>query len=109
MVTSRRESRRSPGSRRGLPGLRRGTVTRLLFLYECTTREVTQLKSIASELGITIQAVSASFRALRREGLIEYRAGRYRATVAGVAWLHGILGDLGKDVESRLASLSVVR
>ncbi|MGB6443136.1 MAG: hypothetical protein WBF81_07555, partial [Thermoplasmata archaeon] len=56
----------------GLAGLRRGgAVTELLFLYECTTLEPTQLRPIADRLGLTVQAASHSFRSLARRGLVE--------------------------------------
>lgn len=94
----------------GLRGLRRGgVVTELLFLYECTTLEPTQLRPISERLGLTVQAVSNVFRSLRRRGLIEIRGGRYRPTVEGVAWLHEGLGGIADDVRDRLAHLHVVR
>ena len=95
------------------PGLgdlrRRGAITELLFLYECTTTEPTQLRPIAEKLGLTVQAVSHSYRQLARRGLAEVRDGRYRATVDGVAWLHAALGVLREDAEGRLERLNVVR
>lgn len=94
----------------GLGSLRRrGAVTELLLLYDCDTREVPHLKGIAERLGVTVQAVSHSFRQLRRRGLIEVRRGLYRPTVAGTAWLHGSLGDLRRDVDRHLERLPVVR
>lgn len=94
----------------GLPDLRRrGAVTELLFLFECVTREPTQLRPIAEELGLTVQATSHSFRQLAARGLAEVREGRYRATVAGVAWLQDALGLLREDVVGRLARLDIVR
>src|SRR5579862_5778797 len=102
---------RSPGGgTAGLPDLRRrGAVTELLFLFECVTREPTQLRPIAEELGLTVQAASHSFRQLAARGLAEVREGRYRATVAGVAWLQAALGLLREDVAGRLARLDIVR
>ena len=94
----------------GLGGLRRGgAVTELLFLYECTTLEPTQLRPIADALGLTVQAVSHSYRALARRGLVELREGRYRPTVRGVATLHESLGRLGEEVRARLDRLHVIR
>lgn len=94
----------------GLAGLRRGgAVTELLFLYECTTLEPTQLRPIADRLGLTVQAASHSYRSLARRGLVEFRDGRYRPTVRGVAWLHGALGRLGEEVRARLERLHVIR
>ncbi len=94
----------------GLPGLRRsGSVTELLFLYECATREPTQLRPMADRLGLTVQAASHSFRQLRRRGLVEVRDGRYRPTVEGVAWLHEGLAGIADDVRDRLSHLHVIR
>ena len=95
---------------RGLAGLRRpGTVTELLFLYECLTQEPTQLRPVADRLGLTVQAASHTFRGLVRRGLAEVRDGRYRATVEGVAWLHGALGEVAVDLEGRLDRMHVIR
>jgi predicted transcriptional regulator len=94
----------------GLFELRRsGSVTELLFLYECATLEPTQLRPVADRLGLTVQAVSHSFRQLRGRGLVEVRSGRYRPTVEGVAWLHESLGRLGDDVRARVERLHVIR
>ncbi|MGI0131741.1 MAG: hypothetical protein ACREDK_01390 [Thermoplasmata archaeon] len=94
----------------GLGELRRsGAVTELLILYACLTTEPTQLRPIALELNLTVQAVSHSYRALARRGLVRVRDGRYRPTVAGVAWLHESLGRLGDDVRARLDRLHVIR
>ncbi|MGB6500032.1 MAG: hypothetical protein WBG19_01330, partial [Thermoplasmata archaeon] len=65
----------------GLAALRRsGGVTELLFLFECATLEPTQLRPIAEELGVTVQAVSHSYRQLAKRGLAEIRRGRYLPT-----------------------------
>ncbi len=94
----------------GLAELKRsGAVTALLFLYECGTQEPTQLQPIADRLGLTVQAASHQFRLLAARGLAELKDGRYRPTVAGVAWLHGALGVLRDDVNGRLERLHVVR
>lgn len=94
----------------GLASLRQaGTVGDLLFLYECTTRDVGQLRPVARRLGLTVQAASHRFRALARRGLVEQREGRYRPTVAGVAWLHATLDELESDLTDRLERLHIVR
>ena len=94
----------------GLAGLRRGgTVTELLFLYECATLEPTQLRPIAERLGLTVQAVSHSYRQLRRRGLVTVQDGRYRPTVEGVAWLHESLRRLGDDLRERIERVHVIR
>lgn len=105
-----REPVRRSASPTGLGALRRvGTVGDLLFLYECTTREVGQLRTVADRLGLTVQAASHKFRGLARRGLVEQRSGRYRPTVAGVAWLHSTLDALSKDLAGRLERLHIVR
>ncbi len=102
--------RGSAGLGEGLAGLRRGgAVTELLILYECTTLEPTQLRPIADHLGLTVQAVSHSYRSLARRGLVELRDGRYRPTVRGVAFVHESLGRLGDEVRARIDRLHVVR
>jgi predicted transcriptional regulator len=107
MAPVRPARRESP---EGLLELRRsGAVTELLFLYECATREPAQLRPVADRLGLTVQAASHSYRQLRKRGLVESRDGRYRPTVAGVAWLHESLGRLGDDIRDCLGRLQVVR
>jgi len=99
-----------PPDRTGLAALRRGgTVTELLFMYECTTLEPTQLRPIAERLGLTVQAVSHSYRQLRRRGLATMRDGHYRPTVEGVAWLHETLSGLGDDLRDRIERVHVIR
>jgi putative transcriptional regulator len=84
-------------------------VSELLFLYACATEEPTQLRPIAEELGVTVQAVSHSYRQLASRGLAEVRGGHYLPTVRGVAWLHESLRRLGDDVGDRLRRLRVIR
>lgn len=94
----------------GLGLLRRsGAVTELLFLHDCATREVTQLRPVAQRLGLTVQAASHVFRQLRRRGLAEVRDHRYRPTVAGIAWLHAAFGSLREDLDARLQRLHIIR
>ncbi len=81
----------------------------LLFLYECETREVTNLRSIAERLGLTVQAASHTYRSLARRGLVEMSGGRYRSTVQGVDWLHSALGSVRDDLAHRLDRLHIVR
>lgn len=101
---------RLDGEPHSLTGLRRGgTVTALLFLYECVTEPPPQLRPIARHLGLTVQAVSHSYRQLSSQGLVEFRDGRYRATVEGVQWLHRAFEGLREDLDRRLSNLHVVR
>jgi putative transcriptional regulator len=97
-------------TRGGLAALRRsGAVSDVLFLYECETREIGQLRVIAERLGLSVQAASHSYRSLRRRGLVELREGRYRPTVRGVDWLHAALGGVRDDLAERLDRLHIVR
>jgi predicted transcriptional regulator len=94
----------------GLGLLRRsGAVTELLFLHECATREVSQLRPVAERLGLTVQAASHVFRQLRRRGLAEVRGDRYRPTVAGMAWLHAAFGSVREDLDERIQRLHIIR
>lgn len=94
----------------GLAGLRsRSALPELLFLYECATSEPARLRPIADRLGLTVQAASYTFRALRRRGLVRVENGRYRPTVEGVARLHGALDLLSEDLRQRIERLHVVR
>jgi predicted transcriptional regulator len=88
---------------------RSGAVTELLFLHECATREVSQLRPIAQRLGLTVQAASHIFRQLRRRGLAEVRNSHYCPTVAGIAWLHAAFGSVREDLDERLQQLHVIR
>lgn len=93
-----------------MPELRRsGTVTELLFLYECVTDPPARLQPIGERLGVTVQAASQAYRRLRASGLVEFRDGRYRATVTGIDWLHRALGGFRDDIEARLRRLHVIR
>jgi predicted transcriptional regulator len=99
-----------PAGRRGLAALRRsGAVSDLLFLYECETREIGQLRAVAERLGLSVQAASHTYRSLRRRGLVELRGGRYKPTVRGVDWLHAALGGVRDDLAERLDRLHIVR
>ena len=99
-----------PAASDGLKGLRRaGAVTDLLFLEACAKLEPSQLRPIAVALDLTVQAVSHVYRALRARGWVEFRDGRYRLTLEGVAGLHETLARLGDDVGARLAGLHVIR
>ncbi|MCI4365160.1 MAG: hypothetical protein L3K10_03755 [Thermoplasmata archaeon] len=103
-------SRTQPPGRGGLSTLRRaGTVSDLLFLYECETREVTNLRSVATRLGLTVQAASHTYRSLSRRGFVEVTGGRYRSTVRGVDWLHSAFGSVRDDLADRLDRLHIVR
>jgi predicted transcriptional regulator len=93
----------------GLAGLRRGgTLAELLLLYDFATEEPTRLRPIADRLGVTVQAVSHSYRQLATRGLVERRAGRYVPSVKGVAWLHRMLRSVSDDAFVRQQRLAIV-
>lgn len=89
--------------------MRRGTVTELLFLFECTVAGPTRLRPIAERLGLTVQAASHAYRRLAARGLAEFRDGHYRATVRGIDWLHAGFGDLSDDLAERAGRLHPIR
>jgi len=94
----------------GLDALRRsGSVTEMLFLYECATQNVPRLKVVAERLGLTVQAASHLYRELARRGFVEVRDRHYRLTVPGVAELQGTLSALGEEIGRRLERLQIVR
>ena len=87
---------------------RGGALSDLLFLYECTTRDVGQLRDVADALHLSVQAASHTYRGLARRGLVRTENGRYRPTVAGVDFLHGTLRELQSDLTERLDRLHIV-
>jgi predicted transcriptional regulator len=96
--------------RTGLEHLRKaGRVTELLFLYEIATRPYARLKPIADTLGVSVQATSFLYRELSRQGFVQSVEGRYRPTVAGIAFLHASLNNIRDDLDERLAHLLIVR
>ncbi|MCI4349375.1 MAG: hypothetical protein L3J93_04065 [Thermoplasmata archaeon] len=102
--------RKAPPPGNGLVSLRGGTsLAELLFLYDCVTETPTKLRPIAERIGVTVQAVSHSYGRLARRGFVRIEAGRYRATVEGIAWLHGMLRGLAEDVFLRQERLAIIR
>jgi predicted transcriptional regulator len=94
----------------GFAGLRRGgAISELLFLYECETEAVYRLQPVADRLGLTVQAVSHLFRQLRGRGLVQFRDGQYRPTIAGSAWLHALLTSIEEETARRRERLDIVR
>jgi predicted transcriptional regulator len=94
----------------GLSALRGGSaLADLLFLFDCHAERPTALQPIAERLGITVQAVSQTYRRLARRRLAEFHDGHYRATLEGVERLHAILGGVAEDVNARQRQLSVIR
>jgi predicted transcriptional regulator len=94
----------------GFAGLRRGgAISELLFLFECETEAVYRLRPVADRLGLTVQAVSHMFRQLRARGLVQFREGQYRPTIAGIAWLHALLTSIEEETVRRRERLDIVR
>lgn len=81
--------------------------TKLLILLEVAKSPRLRLKSLAEELGMTVQGVSEYIQRMSEEGLVE-NAGGYVTTKKGVQFLHEHFTDLKSFVESASRDLSIV-
>lgn len=73
--------------------------TQVLFLYEVTANRHTRLRTIAEQLGMTVQGASSYAHALEADGLLVVSGGEYRATKKGVDFLQGRLRELRAFVD----------
>src|SRR2546426_862794 len=64
-------------------------ATTMLVLYSVTTERHTHLRSLADELGMTVQGASEYVRRMIEQGLLQRVDGEYRATKKGVELLLG--------------------
>src|SRR5207247_387356 len=64
-------------------------ATTMLVLYAVTTERHTHLRSLAEELGMTVQGASEYVRRMIDHGLLQRVDGEYRATKRGVELLLG--------------------
>src|SRR6266699_3863843 len=64
-------------------------ATTMLVLYSVTTERHTHLRSLADELGMTVQGASEYVRRMIEQGLLQHVDGEYRATKKGVELLLG--------------------
>lgn len=82
--------------------------TRLLFLYEVTTKRHTRLRTIAEQLGMTIQGASDYAHDLQRLGFLAVVEGEYRATKKGVAHLQDRFLELRSFVDRAGREMALV-
>jgi len=82
--------------------------TRLLLLYEVTSRRHSRLKGLAEKLGMTVAGVSEYVKGMEGEGLIRHVAGEYRATKKGVEFLQEGFRALRTFVESSSREIAII-
>ena len=74
-------------------------ATTMLVLYAVTTERHTHLRSLADELGMTVQGASEYVRRMIDHGLLQRVDGEYRATKRGVELLFGRFLELRSFVD----------
>src|SRR6266704_2154583 len=74
-------------------------ATTMLVLYAVTTERHTHLRSLADELGMTVQGASDYVRRMIGHGLLQRVDGEYRATKKGVEVLLGRFLELRSFVD----------
>src|SRR5947199_9765077 len=74
-------------------------ATTMLVLYAVTTERDTHLRSLAEELGMTVQGASEYVRRMIDHGLLQRVDGEYRATKRGVELLLGRFLELRSFVD----------
>jgi putative transcriptional regulator len=84
-------------------------LTKILLLLELINDRHSILKTIATNLDITSQAVSDYFHQMREEGYIENQDGFYTATNEGMLFLQDNLLSLKSFVDEKLSTLSIIR
>lgn len=101
----------------GIRTLRGGTIrllrdlrasTTVLILLAVTTERHTRLKSLAGELGMTIQGASEYVRRMTDDGLLHVLDGEYRATRKGVELLQGSVRELRGFVDQASARMAFI-
>jgi len=94
------------GTTRLLRDLRESTT--LLILLAVTTERHTRLKSLANELGMTIQGASEYIRRMIEEGLLHVVDDEYRATRKGVEFLQERFRELKAWVDRAQPQIAFV-
>ena|SRR3990172_2928442 len=82
--------------------------TTVLLLLSVTTNRHTRLKTLADDLGMTVQGASDYARRLTDEGLLQIVDGEYRATMKGVEFLQERFRELRTFVERASRSMALV-
>jgi len=93
-------------SERRLRDLRRNTE--LLMLVHILESPSPRLKDIASQLDITVQAVSQYVASMRKEGLLREYSGKLRPTRRGMQLLQEHFGKLKDEIDTVLRRIRVI-
>lgn len=85
----------------------RAKLTKLLMLLELLKKRY-RLKSIAKELGITVQAVSEYLKKLRKEGFVKKVNGDYKLTKEGIQFLHSNFLGIKEFFDTKIKELNII-
>src|SRR5207245_9626083 len=83
-------------------------ATTMLVLYAVTTERHTHLRSLADELGLTVQGAAEYVRRMIDHGLLQRVDGEYRATKRGVQLLLGRFLELRSFVDRASSALALI-
>ena len=83
-------------------------ATTMLVLYSVTTERHTHLRSLADELGMTVQGASEYVRRMIEQGLLQRVDGEYRATKKGVELLLGRFLELRSFVDRASRAMAFI-
>src|SRR5437867_11488535 len=83
-------------------------ATTMLVLYSVTTERHTHLRSLADELGMTVQGASEYVRRMIEQGLLQHVDGQYRATKKGVELLLGRFLELRSFVDRASRAMAFI-
>lgn len=89
-----------------LRDLRRNTE--MLILVRLLENPSSKMRDVASEMGITVQAVSQYMSSMRKKGLIREQAGKMRPTRKGMQILQEHFTHLKAEVDAILRKIMVV-
>lgn len=82
--------------------------TELLILIELVRTPSIKLKDIASNLGVTVQAVSQYIAAMKKEGLLKDQKGSVRATRKGMQIAQEHFVGLKQEIDGILRRIAVI-
>ncbi len=83
-------------------------TTTVLILLAVTSERHTRLRTLAEELGMTIQGASGYVRRMAQDGLLQIVDGEYRATKRGVELLHSRYLELKGFVDQAGHAMALV-